>query len=250
MNISPVIGLVAFSLLMYFMMLEPESQAVLSSNEGYEAFVFVFFGSLAVILVRDSLKDWARMLASFRKLIFHREVDQSKLVDDVLRLADVCRKDGPLALEREEVDLAFLKRGLRMAVDGNSASSIQVEMSKQLAIETKRDNKVVEMLEFWADLAPSFGMLGTLIGLVGMMTSMSDPKSMGPAFALAMLTTLFGVVVGYVLVKPLAHRIKSYNRATQESKMLALEGILGIAAGTNPRILEDSLINLMASKKK
>ena len=248
-NLAPLFGLLIFAVALFFM-LDGNSTPIIFGKEGVKSLAFVFLGSLAVILVRDSLKDWARMLASFRKLIFHRQVDQTQLVEEMLHLAEVSRKEGPLALEREEVGLSFLKRGLRMAVDGKSPAAIQVEMTKQLAVETKRENKVVEMLEFWADLAPSFGMLGTLIGLIGMMTSMGDPTSMGPAFAIAMLTTMFGVVVGYILVKPLAQRIKGYNRATQEAKSLALEGVLGIAAGTNPRILEDTLINLMTSKNK
>jgi chemotaxis protein MotA len=248
-NLAPLFGLLIFAVVLFFM-LDGNSTPIIFGKEGVKSLTFVFVGSLAVILVRDSLKDWARMLASFRKLIFHRQVDQTQLVEEMLHLAEVSRKEGPLALEREEVGLSFLKRGLRMAVDGKSPAAIQVEMTKQLAVETKRENKVVEMLEFWADLAPSFGMLGTLVGLIGMMTSMGDPTSMGPAFAIAMLTTMFGVVVGYILVKPLAHRIKGYNRATQEAKSLALEGVLGIAAGTNPRILEDTLVNLMTSKNK
>lgn len=234
MNVSAPIGIVIAGSLVFLMLNNAGVPfATLIRGEGLYAICFVFFGSVAVVLIRNSVRDWLRMLSSFRYLVYYREVDQSDLVDNVLALSELRRKEGPLSLEKEQIEFPFLKRGVQMSVDGTDASAIRAAMSMQLTIEQKRDNKVVEMLEFWAEVAPPFGMLGTLIGLIGMMTEMSDPQTIGPAFAVAMMTTLWGVVVAYIIAKPLAQRIQGYNRSNQQSKLLALEGIVGICNGVN-----------------
>ncbi len=162
------------------------------------------------------------------------------------------RRDGILSLEQQsnQEENEFLKRGLNMAIDGAEPDSIRdlLETDMDRTLERHKDNAGI--FDTWAAFAGSYGMLGTLIWLVAMLLNMSDPASIGPAMAVALLTTFYGSFVGNVVGSPIANILKV--RAADEAlvKLLIIEGIMSIQAGDNPRALEAKLLTFLPPNQR
>ena len=129
-----------------------------------------------------------------------------------------------------------------MVVDGTAADTIESSLTNDKELMASRHENASTIFKSWADIAPAMGMIGTLVGLVGMLQNMSDPKAIGPAMAIALLTTLYGAFIANVIAKPLAEKLDGYSLKEQENCNLIIEGVLEIRKGEmNPRVLEDLL---------
>ena len=212
--------------------------------------LFVVGGSLMCTLMRNSLGDFGRMLFSVTKFVYYTQPDQLKLVQEIVDLANVNRRDGPIAMQNIEVKNTDLRRAVDMVVDGTDAAIIETTLNTDIAVTREREQITVDMLKFWADVAPSFGMIGTMIGLVGMLKNMDDLKGIGDSFAIALLTTLWGAVVAYVIAKPWAEKLEGYSKTDMLINQLILEGCLLIKSNTNPRLIADRLSSRLATKAR
>lgn len=129
-----------------------------------------------------------------------------------------------------------------MVVDGTDAETIETSLNNELELMKYRHSTASGVFVSWKDIAPAMGMIGTLVGLVGMLQNMSDPKAIGPAMAIALLTTLYGALIANVIAGPLAEKLDNYSLDEQNACNLIIEGVLEIRKGTmNPRVLEDVL---------
>ena len=129
-----------------------------------------------------------------------------------------------------------------MVVDGTAADTIENSLTNDKALMASRHENASSVFKSWAGIAPAMGMIGTLVGLVGMLQNMSDPKAIGPAMAIALLTTLYGAFIANVIATPLAEKLDGYSVKEQENCDLIIEGVLEIRKGEmNPRVLEDLL---------
>ena len=207
--------------------------------------VIVFAGSLMVLLMRSTLPDfinaWAKVLM---KTILNKNEDASEIIEQIVSMANISRRDGVIALEGQmgEIQNAFLQTGIGMVVDGTDAETIESKLNNDLELMTFRHANYSGVFKSWKDIAPAMGMIGTLVGLVGMLQNMSDPKAIGPAMAIALLTTLYGALIANVLAGPLAEKLDNYSADEQNVCALILEGVIEIRKGTmNPRVLEDVL---------
>jgi chemotaxis protein MotA len=155
-------------------------------------------------------------------------------------LAELARREGMLALETptEGLDDEFLQRALRMAVDGADATTIESVMQAEIENIDLRHTYGKGMLESIGRFAPVFGMIGTLIGLVIMLGHMHDPSQLGPGMAVALLTTLYGLVIANIFFLPLAKKLS--HRSCEEMLLatISLKGVLAIQAGEHPRVVE------------
>ena len=242
MDIATVIGLVGTMGLIFWAM---DSAAGIGAFLDPASMVIVFAGSLMVLLMRSTLPDfinaWAKVLM---KTILNKNEDASEIIEQIVSMANISRRDGVIALEGQmgEIQNPFLQTGIGMVVDGTDAETIESKLNNDLELMTYRHANASGVLKSWKDIAPAMGMIGTLVGLVGMLQNMSDPKAIGPAMAIALLTTLYGALIANVLAGPLAEKLDNYSADEQNVCALILEGVIEIRKGTmNPRVLEDVL---------
>ena len=222
-------------------------------GEGFlqpDVLAFVMLGSLGCTMARNSVGEFFGMIASLGKYFYYSQPDQLKLVNEIVELANVNRRDGPIAMQNIEVKNKFLQKAVNLVVDGTDAGIIEATLNTEIALQREREKVTVDMIKFWADVAPSFGMIGTMIGLVGMLKNMDDLKGIGDSFAIALLTTLWGAFVSYVICKPWAEKLEGYSKTDMLINQLILEGSLLIKANTNPRLIADRLSSRLATKAR
>jgi len=174
----------------------------------------------------------------------------AEIMEQSIELANVARKDGLLGLENVEVKNEFLAKGITMVVDGNPPELVHKILSKEISISIERNETGLSIFKAMGDVAPAMGMIGTLIGLVQMMSNMSDPKSIGPAMAVALLTTLYGAVIATVFALPIADKLALRSNEERLTKSMILESISAIQEGLNPRMIEGLLSIYLTPDKK
>ena len=212
--------------------------------------VVVVGGTFMVTLCQISL---AQFFGSFKvtlRAFLHKSVPPEKLIEEAIGLADIARKEGILALEGNEIEYKFLENGIKLCIDGHSTDIVQKMLSKDINLELDRQSTGVLMFKSIAEAAPAMGMIGTLIGLVQMLANMDDPKSIGPAMAVALLTTLYGAIIANAIALPIAAKLKAISANERLNKLLVLESVAGIQDGMNPRVLQQLLVAYLPESKR
>jgi chemotaxis protein MotA len=166
------------------------------------------------------------------------------IVAKLLAFSDKARREGLLALEEELEDLddEFMKKGMRLVVDGTDANIIRNLLEIEVTQMQDRHATTTGGLNMWAALAPGFGMLGTVIGLIAMMKNLEDKASVGPNMAVALITTLYGSMIANWLLTPVINKLRNSDAKEAQVKEMIIEGVLSIQAGDNPRILGMKLL--------
>ena len=212
--------------------------------------VVVVGGTFMVTLCQISL---AQFFGSFKvtlRAFLHKSVPPEKLIEEAIGLDDIARKEGILALEGNEIEDKFLENGIKLCIDGHSTDIVQKMLSKDINLELDRQSTGVLMFKSIAEAAPAMGMIGTLIGLVQMLANMDDPKSIGPAMAVALLTTLYGAIIANAIALPIAAKLKAISANERLNKLLVLESVAGIQDGMNPRVLQQLLVAYLPESKR
>ena len=207
-------------------------------------------GTFAVTLMRVTLGDF---LGSFKiglKGFFYKLDVPQNLIEESIELANVARKEGILALEGREISNDFLERGIGLCIDGHAPEIVKNLLSKDINMSIERHVVGADMFKAMAVYAPAMGMIGTLIGLVQMLSNMSDPAAIGPAMAVALLTTLYGAVIANAFASPLAEKLILISGYEKRNKDMILESINGIQDGTNPRVLKQMLSAYLPESKR
>lgn len=212
--------------------------------------LIVFGGTLFVVLSQFTLGQFFGAGKIAAKAFMFKIESPDDLIQKIVEMADAARKGGFLALEEAEIENAFMQKGVDMLVDGHDVEVVRDTLSKDISMTTERHVFGATIYKGMGDVAPAMGMIGTLIGLVAMLSNMDDPKAIGPAMAVALLTTLYGAFFANVVCLPIS--VKLNNRATEEklNQSLVLDGIIGIADGQNPRVIEGILKNYLAANKR
>ncbi|MBP7653894.1 motility protein A [Candidatus Dependentiae bacterium] len=177
--------------------------------------------------------------AAFRE----KKLDLVGVIPLLVSFAEKARREGLLALEDdiESLDDAFLKRGIQLVVDGTDPELVKTIMQTQMSYIEERHTFGRGIFEGIASLAPAFGMIGTLIGLVAMLKNMDDPSMIGPSMATALITTLYGAIIANIFSNPIANKLSVKSSEEILLKKIMLEGMLAIQAGDNPRIVDEKL---------
>lgn len=210
----------------------------------------VIGGTFGVTLMRVTLADF---LGSFKvglKAFFYKMDNPSKLIEEAVEMANIARKEGLLALEGREISNPFLEKGITLCIDGHSPEIVGNLLSKDINLAIERHTKGADMFKAMAVYAPAMGMIGTLIGLVQMLSNMSDPAAIGPAMAVALLTTLYGAVIANAFASPLSEKLKLISASEKLNKALILESISAIQDGTNPRVMQQLLHAFLPEGKR
>jgi chemotaxis protein MotA len=212
--------------------------------------LIVIGGTFMVTLIRIPLGSFLGSFGVGFKALLTKEPDFVALIDEVVEMADVARKNGLLALEGKEVSNPFLEKGIGMCIDGHDPAVVRNLLSQDINNGIDRHAAGADMFMAMAELAPAMGMIGTLIGLVQMLANMSDPKAIGPAMAVALLTTFYGAIIASAFAGPLASKLDF--RAKEETLMrnMIVEAINGIQEGMNPKVLEQLLFTFLPESKR
>jgi chemotaxis protein MotA len=210
---------------------------------GPSSFVLVFFGALGAGLMAYRTADLGRIPKAVIYSFKGKPPNPSDAVTVLAELAQIARRDGMLALESklEEVEDLFLRGGLQYLVDGLDAERVRELLEIEIAALDERHKTPVDFLKAVGGYAPTFGMVGTVIGLINMLGNLSDPDQLGAGMALALLTTLYGVLFANVMFLPVASRLERLNDLELAAREVALDGILSIQAGLSPRLLVERL---------
>jgi len=212
--------------------------------------VIVVGGTLAVTLMKFPLANTLGAFKVAMRAFMHKSESSSSLIEEGVALANVARKEGLLGLEAIEVTNPFLKKGIQLAIDGHEPEFVTRVLSKEINMTIERHDLGQSIFKAIADAAPAMGMIGTLIGLVQMMSNMDDPKALGPAMAIALLTTLYGAVIANAFAQPIGEKLAIRSNEERMNRSLILETVTAIQEGLNPRVMEEMLkVYLPPSKR-
>ncbi len=212
--------------------------------------VIVFGGTFFVVMTMKPMPVFLGHFRAMSKVFGNAPFDTEALIDQLAELAAIARKDGLMALEGKGPAEAFFTKGLQLLIDGTDEAKLVKQLKYEIKALKARHAAYQGAIKAWVDIGPAMGMVGTLIGLVLMLGNMSDPKSIGPAMAVALLTTLYGALVANVIFGPILAKLESHSEAEVTYRELVIEGLRGIARGEAPRVIEDQLLCALDAKSQ
>ncbi|MDP5292620.1 flagellar motor protein PomA [Oceanimonas sp. CHS3-5] len=210
----------------------------------------VFVGSLFVVMMKFNLGQFLGAAKVAGKAFMFKLEKPEELIERVVQLADAARKGGFLALEEAEITNPFLQKAVNMLVDGHDQAVVKAALEKDIDLNAERQEAGARIFRSLGDVAPAMGMIGTLIGLVAMLANMDDPKAIGPAMAIALLTTLYGAMLANMVALPIADKLDLRSEEERLNRTLIMDAVLGIQDGQNPRVLQGLLENYLAENKR
>lgn len=238
MDLATLIGLVgAFGIVIYAML----SGGSVDMFVNAPSLLIVMVGSLFVVLMKFNLGQFLGAIKVAIKAFSFKMTAPQDLIDEVVELADEARKGGLLSLEGKDVSNGFLDKGIQLLVDGHDADVVRTILMKDLKQTVDRHEWGSKIFASLGDVAPAMGMIGTLVGLVAMLSNMDDPKSIGPAMAVALLTTLYGAMFANMIALPIADKLELRRTEEGRVKSMVIDALLAIQAGQNPRIIDSML---------
>jgi chemotaxis protein MotA len=247
MDIATVAGLVLGSLAIIGSILTGGSIVVFIDVPSV---LVVGGGVIASTLIKWPIESVKITVAVFMKSIIFTQVEPKSMIEEIQKLAETARRESVFALEKVPVEDKFLKKAVTLAADNRPPEVITSILSLEIAAMEERHAKGVEIFEGMAADGPAFGMIGTLIGLVLMLQNMSDPSAIGPAMAVALLTTFYGAVLANVFTNPIAAKLKQRSKQESTKMNIIVAGVLGIVAGENPRVIREKLDSFLPPKDR
>lgn len=247
MDIATLIGFVAA---VAMVMMAVVSGGDIGVVVNIPSMLIVVGGSAGVIMMKFSLGQFFGAVKVGLKVLLYKSEQPIQLIDELLELSQSARKEGLLALESAEVKNSFLKKGLQYLVDGLDPEVLETTLEKERNLAFERHMNGQSIFKSLGDVAPAMGMIGTLIGLVQMLSNMSDPSSIGPAMAVAMLTTLYGAMLANLVAIPIAEKLTMRAKEEMLLQSMMIDAILSIQAGQNPRIMKEILVTYLPSSKR
>ncbi|MBU5437701.1 MotA/TolQ/ExbB proton channel family protein [Tissierella sp. MSJ-40] len=240
MDISTVVGLIlGIGFTVWGILVSGE----LGSYWDWASVVIVLGGTIASTLVCFPINNFLNLSKVLKKTMFYKDTSANEIIEEIINLANIARKEGLLSLEEygSKLDDDFLKKGIMLIVDGTDPELVRNILETELVFLEERHSEGQGILEAMGTYAPAFGMIGTLIGLINMLKKMDDPKAIGPSMSVALVTTFYGSLLANVIFLPLAQKLKVRSKSEVLVKELMIEGLLSIQAGENPRIIEEKL---------
>lgn len=230
--------------------------AIAGGNGGIGLFIdvpsllIVGVGSIFVALMKFGIGQFAGAVKIALKAFLYKPQEADALILTAVMLAEKARKSGIVALEEEEVENEELAEAIKQIVDNVDPNVLKLSLMTDMAKTYARHETGRKIFEALGDVGPAMGMIGTLIGLVQMLAAMEDPSAIGPAMAIALLTTLYGAMLGNMFALPIADKLLLRSQEERDLKMLLIDAVGGIQAGMHPRILQTTLMaHLPVSKR-
>lgn len=240
--IGLILGLIAIGVGMVFKGVSPE---VLLNPA---ALLIILLGTVAAVMIAFPMSELKKIPKLFGVLFKEQEsADSIELIRSFTEWAQFSRKEGLLALESrvDDIDDEFLKTGLSLAIDGQSADYIRDVLSEEIEAMEDRHQAGAAIFTQAGTYAPSLGVLGAVVGLIAALGHMDDTEGLGHAISAAFVATLLGIFTGYVLWHPFANKLKRKSKQEATSKYLMIEGVLSIMEGESPKIIEQKLASYL-----
>ncbi|MCA9608609.1 MAG: MotA/TolQ/ExbB proton channel family protein [Myxococcales bacterium] len=248
MDIGTIIGIVlGFGLIIGSILMGGS----LGSFADGPSVLIVIGGTIAATLIMERLPN---VLGGFKIAMQAIKSPRSPSIPDtiskIVELSNIARREGVLALENQTIDDPFMAKGIRMAVDGLPEQEIVHALRAELVSMRDRHQRGQKLFKFMKDTAPSMGMIGTLIGLVQMLQTLDDPSSIGPSMAVALLTTMYGAVIAFLVCGPIAEKLSMRSKEETSRMVVIIEGVESIVRGLNARIIQEKLEARLAPKER
>lgn len=249
MDLSTIIGMGAAFGLMLMAILQGGPLTIFINIPSV---LIVVGGTAGVAFVQYPAKDLLDAVNVAKKTVLHKEASINDMIIQLMGFANKARKEGILALqsEMEKIDDEFLVKAMQMAVDGQEPDTLRGMLNTEIEYIQQRHEKGANIFISLGTISPAMGMVGTLIGLVQMLQTMDDPSKIGPAMAVALLTTFYGAVMANVMFLPMAGKLRLRSESEMLIKTLIIEGMQSILSGENPRIMEQKLHSFIAPKMR
>lgn len=247
MDIATLLGLVlGFALVLMAILMGGDIGAYVNAP----SMMIVIGGAICATMAATPLKRFLQLPAVIKKTVLTKPTDPNELIKALVELAEVARRDGILALEgmAEQIEDPFLVRGIQMAVDGSDPEVIEAIMETDLANVMERHEGGKGLLDGMGRYAPAFGMIGTLVGLVAMLSNMDDPAKIGSGMAAALLTTLYGALMANIVFLPMADKLAIRSAEEVLAKTIIIQGVMSIQSGDNPRNVQSKLHTFLPPK--
>ena len=244
MDLATIIGIIAGFGLVIVAIATGEGTSFFLSIQSVE---IVFGGTLGATLINFPMKDLFSVMKVMSKVFTQAKISYSGTINKLVALAEKARREGILAIEMEleTVDDDFLKSGIQYAVDGTEPEYIRAIMESELQSLDERHKLGQSIFLAMGTYAPALGMIGTLIGLIQMLSGLDDPSKIGEGMATALVTTLYGAMIANLFFLPVAGKLSNRSKEETLQKELILEGILSIQSGDNPRFVREKLLTFL-----
>ena len=242
MDLATVIGVIAGIVLVVFGMFTA-SDGEMSLFGDVASLSIVIGGAIAAVLTSSPLAQVISAAKVLKNAFLHKAVEPNKLIEDLVRYAELARRDGILALEgvASEIENPFMVKAIQLAVDGTEPELIDNILNTEIEYIKKRHETGKRIADLFGKYAPAFGMIGTLIGLIAMLANLDDVKTIGPKMAVAIITTLYGAMVANMLFLPFADKLETRSKEEMMILELIVRGVMSIQQGDNPRIVQQKL---------
>ena len=246
-DLSTLIGVILGIVLCVFGMVVGQENAMqaISSFLHLPSALITFGGAMAATLTMSpSIKDFVNGLKSFGIALKKVEYDEIEKIKQIIDLSNVARKEGLLALEEaanSNIEDESMKKGILLIVDGTDPEFVRRILETELECIEGRHKSTITFWENLASMGPAWGMIGTLVGLVLMLADLQDINSVGPNMAVALITTFYGSFLANVVFAPLEAALKNAHAAEMLCMQIVVEGVMSIASGSNPRLIQEKL---------
>ena len=207
-----------------------------------QSIMIVFGGTFFAVMYANPLPVFLGSFKAMSKAFLPPIKKLDETVERMVELAGMARKDGMMALEGQPVPDKFFEKGLQMLVDGADESKLTEQLNREIKAMKSRHEDMTGVFQAWVDIAPAMGMIGTLIGLVAMLGNMADPKAIGPAMAVALLTTLYGAMIANTIFMPIVSKLEQYSAHELLYRTMVVMGLKFISRGESPRNITDQLV--------
>ncbi|MFP4013685.1 MAG: motility protein A [Chitinispirillaceae bacterium] len=239
MDLATIIGLVLAAALVLFGIKLPNIAAFIDPP----SLLITVGGAVAATIAAFPASRLMNSMGVLKNAFFVKKETPVDIIRQLVEFAEQARREGILALEARAMEIKddFLKKGIQLAVDGTEPDLIKDILSTEISFTESRHEEGAKIFDFLATMGPSFGMIGTLVGLVLMLGNMQDVESIGPNMAVALITTFYGSILANAICLPIVEKLKTYSKKEILIKELMLEGIMSLQSGDNPRIVEQKL---------
>ncbi len=248
MDLASIIGMLLCFVMFAYGIIDNAGLENLPRYLDFPSAVITFGGSFFAVMASFSMSDYVAGLKSFLLIFKSPSSDVRGMIQKIIDLSNVARKEGLLSLEEAAGDLEdeFMKKGILLIVDGTDPELVRGIMETELISTEDRHKTKISFWDTLGAMGPAWGMIGTLIGLVNMLYEMDDPSKIGPSMAVALITTLYGSILANWICAPVAAKLKVNDAQEIMIKEIMIEGLLSIQAGENPRVIEEKLKSFLA----
>ncbi|MBN2509625.1 MAG: motility protein A [Spirochaetales bacterium] len=250
MDLGTIIGVILGFAMILMSILTGGGQ--LGSFVDIPSIFMVIGGSFAALLVANPLQRVLGIMKYINHTLKVYNWGEETIISTLVNFSEKARREGLLALEDdlEEVEVEFMKKGIQLVVDGTDPEIIKNLLFNELNQIQERHASGIKIFDDWGKLAPAFGMIGTLAGLISMLANLSDPDAIGSGMALALITTMYGAIFANLVLIPMKGKLEDKDKDEVLVKEIMIEGILSIQSGDNPRILEAKLISFLPPARR